>query len=271
MTPLITLTTDFGLADGFAGVLRGVIYSIRPDACVIDLSHDVPPQNVYAGAQVLANAVPYFPRPAVHLCVVDPGVGSSRRPIAIAVGETRFVGPDNGVLSLAVAVVEKESASPARAVHLDNPRYWLPRVSNTFHGRDLFAPCAAHLAGGVPLAELGSTIDDWLGLALPAPLARADGARVGHVTYIDRFGNIVTDLPDDTLASFGTYQLGIQVGSVTVQGLSSAYSDVAKGELVALIGSSWKLEIAVRDGNAAARLGVYIGDPVIVKRIETLG
>ena len=149
MTKLITLTTDFGLTDGFVGVMKGVILSIHPEAQCIDISHDVPRQNIQQGAFVLANSVPYFPADAIHLCVVDPGVGSARRAIAVEAGETVFVGPDNGVLSLAIGALRAKSpGAQVRAFHLNNSRYWLPRVSTTFHGRDVFSPCAAHLSHG---------------------------------------------------------------------------------------------------------------------------
>lgn len=264
MASLITLTTDFGLTDGFVGVMRGVIYSIAPDAPVIDLSHGIPPQQVYTGARLLAASVPYFPPQTVHLCVVDPGVGSARQVIAITVGETILVGPDNGVLSLAVAQLERSRAMPARAVKLDQPRYWLPRVSNTFHGRDIFAPAAAHLAQGVPLGAMGTPLDRWITLDLAEPTRRADGALVGEVVYVDRFGNLLTNLSNEHLAEFGTYDLQIEIGGEIVRSLARAYADVAPGELVALLSSSWQLEIAVRDGNAAEQLGVTIGGQVIL-------
>lgn len=265
MASLITLTTDFGLTDGFVGVMRGVIYSIAPDAPVIDLSHGIPPQQVYPGARLLAASVPFFPPQTVHLCVVDPGVGSARKAIAIAVGETILVGPDNGVLSLAVVQLERTLAVPARAVELDQPRYRLARVSNTFHGRDIFAPAAAHLARGVPLEEIGTPLDRWVTLELPQPTRRADGALVGEVIYVDRFGNLLTNISNEYLAEFDTYNLRIEIGGAVVHGLARAYADVAPGTLVALLSSSWQLEIAAREGNAAEWLGVSIGGQVVVK------
>lgn len=271
MAPLITLTTDFGWTDGFAGVLQGVILSICPAARVVDLSHGIPPRQLLSGAMVLAAGVPYFPPDSIHVCVVDPGVGSERRAIAIAAGETLFVGPDNGVLSLAVADIKRRRGGTARAYQLENPRYRLPRVSNTFHGRDIFAPAAAHLACGVALEELGAPLAEWITLARRVPSFGEDGTLVGRAVYIDRFGNVITDIADDTLPSAGTYELRIEIGGETLRGLSSAYADVARGELLALIGSLWKLEIAVRDGNAAEQLGIRVGDPVIVKRIQKIG
>lgn len=264
MPPLITLTTDFGLTDGFVGVLRGVILSIAPDAQIVDITHGIAPQQIQQGAFVLANSVPYFPRAAIHVCIVDPGVGSARRPIAIQVGETIFVAPDNGVISLAVAELSaNETISPV-AVQLDNPRYWLPRVSNTFHGRDIFAPVAAQLACGASLSELGTPVVSWTTLTTPAPDRRPDGALVGQVIYIDIYGNLVTNINPEQLDDFDTAKLCIQVGKRELRGLGRTYSDVAPGEIAALIGSPWKLEIARRDGNAAQALGVKLGDKVIV-------
>lgn len=268
MRTLITLTTDFGLADGFVGVLHGVIHAIAPDAHVIDLSHEIAPQHILEGALVLAHSVPYLPQRAIHLCIVDPGVGSARKPLALAVGETIFVAPDNGVVSLAVAEAAKRVGDAPRAFHLNNPRYWLPRLSRTFHARDIFAPVAAHLANGVPLTALGAPVEEWVTLTLPQPTRRADGAWVGHVIYIDRFGNLIVNLTESDLAAFDPRALNIEIGGRVVRGLVDSYAEVAPGELAALIGSSWKLEIAQREGNAAQALGVKVGEPVVVREAE---
>ncbi len=266
MNNLINLTTDFGLSDGFVGVLHGVILSINPRAHIEDISHGLPPQEILEGAFVLSNSVPYFP-PAVHVCVVDPGVGSARRPIAIQVGQSFFVGPDNGVLSLAVQDMEAREHTTARAVELLNPRYRLPRVSNTFHGRDIFAPAAAHLSRGIPFEELGAPVQAWIRLAPPAPVRLPTGGLSGRVIYIDRFGNLITNIGDTDLAGLtasGTSGVRIEIAGRRLNGLARSYSDVAVGELAALIGSPWKLEIAEREGNAARTLGVRVGDEVRV-------
>ncbi|HZQ11157.1 MAG TPA: SAM-dependent chlorinase/fluorinase, partial [Anaerolineae bacterium] len=176
MTKLITLTTDFGLTDGYVGTMRGVILNIAPDANIVDISHDISPQSIQEGARVLARSVPYFPERAIHVCVVDPGVGSARKPIAVAVGETMFIAPDNGVISFAVAALSARNNYPPRAFELTNPRYRLPRVSMTFHGRDIFSPAAAHLANGVPLEEIGTFLHDFVKITPPAPLVESDGS-----------------------------------------------------------------------------------------------
>lgn len=266
MTNLITLTTDFGLTDGFVGVMKGVILSINADAQCVDITHDIPPQDIHQGSFLLANSVPYFPAAAIHLCVVDPGVGSTRRAIAVQVGETTFVGPDNGVLSLAIQTLGGRAPVNPRGFELNNPRYWLPRVSTTFHGRDIFSPCAAHLSRGVPLEELGAPIDDWITLAPSGPSRRKDGSLVGHVIYVDRYGNVVSDISEQTLREFGTDELIVEIAGREIRGLARTYSDVEPEEFAALLGSPWKLEIAQREGNAAEALGICVGDELVVRR-----
>lgn len=266
MTNLITLTTDFGLVDGFVGILKGVILSINPEAQCIDITHDVGRQDVVGGAFVLANSVPFFPEAAIHLCVIDPGVGSTRRAIAVQLRETLYVGPDNGVLSLAIA--EQRSRLPEvqpRAIELNKPFYWLSRISSTFHGRDIFSPCAAHLSRGIPLQELGTAIDNWMTLAPSRPTRRSDGTLLGHVIYIDHYGNIVSDIAEKELAPLGTDEISVEIGGREIRGLAKSYSDVEPEEFTALVGSPWKLEIAQREGNAAEALGVQIGDPILVR------
>jgi S-adenosylmethionine hydrolase len=266
MTNLITLTTDFGLTDGFVGVIKGVILSINPQAQCVDITHDIARQNVQQGAFVLANSVPFFPQAAIHVCVVDPGVGSARRPIAVQMGESVFVGPDNGVLSLAIGAQQAHTPDPQpRAFHLNKPRFWLPRISTTFHGRDIFSPSAAHLSLGVPLQDMGDPIDDWVSIAPSKPTRRRDGSLLGHVVYIDRFGNIVSDITEDALKEFGTRALSVEIAGREIHGLVQTYSDVEPEEFAALIGSPWKLEIAQREASAAEALGVCVGDEVVVR------
>ncbi len=256
MSRIITLTTDFGLSDGFVGMMKGVILTINPDATIIDITHDIAPQNVEQGAFLFANAAKYFPADTVHVVVVDPGVGSARRAIAAKEGETFFVAPDNGIL----ASVFRPSSS---VVHLDKPAYWLPRVSNTFHGRDIFAPVGAHLSLGVPLEVLGAPIDDWVRL-LHATAVRAGDEITGHVVHIDRFGNIVTNIGEELLSGVDRAWVVVRVGGRVVRGLRLSYSDGARGDVIALISSSWQLELAMREGSAAQALGVHIGDPVAI-------
>ncbi|MBN1136596.1 MAG: SAM-dependent chlorinase/fluorinase [Anaerolineae bacterium] len=259
--PIVTLTTDFGQADGYAGAMKGIILTICPEAILVDISHEVRPQAVRQAAYVLSTATPYFPAGAVHLVVVDPGVGSDRRPIAVRSERATYVAPDNGVLSLALAL-----DPPQAAVHLraDRP------IGATFHGRDLFAPAAARLACGADLDELGEAVSLTGLVSLPnlSPQQQPDGSWIGHILHIDRFGNLisdieypVTDAPSTALNSQGV----VWVGKVRIAGVIRTYSDVAPGELVAYVGSSGHLEIAVRDGSAAVRLGVGVGDAVRVE------
>jgi S-adenosylmethionine hydrolase len=278
---LITLTTDFGLDDNFAGVMKGVIAGIAPRARVVDLSHAVPPQDVRAGAFVLMTGFAFFPPGTVHLAIVDPGVGSDRRAVALAAGGYYWVAPDNGLLGYALGALAAAGrlggrwddgwwwlTDDAAAVALAEPQYWRPTVSRTFHGRDVFAPVAAHLAAGVPLAALGPRIDRVQALALPRPEPLPDGWR-GEVIYVDRFGNLITNLTARELgdrdwrivvqAPHTRRAVGNAPGSVgtAIPGLSASYA--AMGRLGAILGSSGHLEIAAPNGNAATLLRAGVG------------
>ena len=267
MNRIITLTTDFGTRDGFVGVMKGVILRINPQATLVDITHDIAPQDIEQGAFLAANAVKYFPADAIHVVVVDPGVGSARRPIAMQLGETFFVAPDNGVLTQAVANCQLSIVnSKIRVVHLNNPAYWLPRVSATFHGRDIFAPVAAHLSLGVPLDALGEPIDDWVKLSSCANALRLGEEIVGRVVHIDRFGNAITNIGEELLAGMDRARVVVRIGAHALRGIKPTYAAATSGEAVALISSSWQIEIAVRDGNAAQTLGIRIGDEVIIQR-----
>jgi S-adenosyl-L-methionine hydrolase (adenosine-forming) len=273
MNRIITLTTDFGLTDGFVGTMKGVILSINPNATLVDITHDIAPQNIEQGAFLFANAAKYFPADTIHVVVVDPGVGSARRAIAIKVHETIYVAPDNGVLSLAISDWRLETLrespianlqSPFRAVHLNRPAYWLPRVSNTFHGRDIFAPVAAHLSLGVPLETLGDPIDDWVRLSGCAAAFRSGDEIAGRVVHIDRFGNIVTNIGEEMLAGMDRARIVVHIGGKVVRGVKTTYADAARGELIALISSAWQVEVAMREGSAAQTLGIRLGDEVVL-------
>ncbi len=262
--PIITLTTDFGLADGYAGAMKGIILGICPEAILVDISHEVRPQAVRQAAYVLSTVTPHFPPGAVHLVVVDPGVGSDRRPVAVRSGRATYVAPDNGVLSLALAV-----DPPQMAVHL---RAAQP-ISATFHGRDLFAPAAARLACGVNLAEMGEPISPagLVALSSLSPQRLPGGSWLGQILHVDRFGNLISDIrdircgPTIPAPERRPTQVVVWVGKERIAGVIRTYTDVAPGELVAYVGSSGHLEIAVRDGSAAARLGVGVGDAVRVE------
>jgi S-adenosyl-L-methionine hydrolase (adenosine-forming) len=254
---IITLTTDFGEVDGYVGTMRGVILGICPRVTLTDLSHQVPPQDIRAGAFVLFQAVAYYPPGTIHCIVVDPGVGSQRRAVAVRTRQAIFVAPDNGVLSLVLA-----GQPVLEAVSLVNPAYQLPEVSATFHGRDIFSPAAAHLACGVPLAEFGPVVTNLVRFQVPRPRRRDEGSLEAHVMHSDRFGNLILDLrAEDLPASNPRFSLNGE----TIDTLSHTFADVAEGELLAYVGScADHLEIAIRNGNSAQRLGAKIGDPVIV-------
>ncbi len=274
MNRIITLTTDFGASDGFVGTMKGVILSINPQATIVDIAHDIAAQNVEQGAFVFAAAARYFSEDAIHVVVVDPGVGAARRPMAVQVGQTIFVAPDNGVLTKAIDYWQhlplqaaqglKVESGKIRAVHLNRHEFWLARVSATFHGRDIFAPCAAHLSLGVPLEAMGEPITDWVRLPYTLPSRRGDGAIVGRVAHIDRFGNLVTNIGEEMLEGKHHERLVIEIAGKKIIGLKHAYADGATGELIALIDSGWVLEIAQREGNAARALGVSVGDGVVL-------
>jgi S-adenosyl-L-methionine hydrolase (adenosine-forming) len=260
----ITLTTDFGTQDGYAGILKGVIWQIAPDAQVADLSHTVKPQDILGGALVLGRSAPYFPQGTVHLAVVDPGVGTARRALAARLGGCFFVGPDNGLLTLLYRQAERssapgENASPAiEIVCLDQPRWWRKSLSRSFHGRDIFAPVAAHLANGVALAELGTPIHDPVLQYLPMAQVLDDGWR-GQVLHIDHFGNVATNIERKHLAAFSSVQVRIGV-EIVARGLVNSFGDAEPGRLVAMIDSDDRLALCVVNGNAARRLGVQVGD-----------
>jgi S-adenosyl-L-methionine hydrolase (adenosine-forming) len=266
VTRPIFFLTDFGLADTYVGVVKAVILGIAPDARIVDLTHDVPPQDVRAGAFALLTAVPHLPEDAVVLAVVDPGVGTARRPIAVQVGGRTFVGPDNGLLSWAIGVSE-----PDGCVVLDRSRFWRPTVSATFHGRDLFGPVAAHLARGVPLAEVGSPCAGIQALPFPPVRRKIDAqwqivSAQGEIIHVDRFGNLIANLSAADLPS----QPIVIIAGRSISGLAPHFQpvgDVATADgsrLIALIGSSGLLEVAVPNGSAAAALVVGVGTPVTV-------
>lgn len=257
MQPIITLTTDFGTRDPFVGVMKGVILGICPDARLVDLSHDVAPQDVLEAALVIESSARFFPAGTVHLAVVDPGVGSRRRALAISAAGQRFVGPDNGLFSAAFDEAGWE------AVSLENPEYRLTEMSQTFHGRDVFAAAAAHLAAGVGLGQLGPPVRDPVRIQLPG-CRFENGAWVGEVIGADRFGNLLTSV---TARRLGEAAAGwiVELGGRLLGPLVSCYADGREGEPSAIIGSSGRVEIFVRNANAQAVLGAGCGTPVRVR------
>lgn len=257
---LVTLTTDFGTTDPFAGIMKGVIAGRAPNARVIDVTHGIPAQDVLAGALVLRQAVPYFPPGTIHVAVVDPGVGGPRWPLCVETTRALFVGPDNGLLSLAAPKPEV-----LRIVHLTETRFFLPAPSATFHGRDVFAPVAAALATGTSPAALGVEAQNMVRLALPAPAVEAHRVQ-GQVIYVDGFGNLVTNVPGELVEGMGRGELALRIRDVQVRGISTSYSAVAPGDPVAVVGSWGLVEVAVREGSARARLGVDVGEAVVIER-----
>ena len=257
---LITLLTDFGLQDGYTGVMHGVIFRIAPGAVVVDLTHLIPPQDVREGSLAWSRAYSYFPEGTVHVAVVDPGVGTHRRPIAARVGRYFFVCPDNGLLTPILADAEKPG-DPVEIVHLNQPRFWLSQVSHVFHGRDIFSPVAAHLASGVPLAELGSRINDPVRLPDREPAPHGNGWQA-EVISIDHFGNLTTNLEPHHLA--GIPAVRVLIAGREIDGLVSTFGARSAGELVALFDSDDRLAICVVNGSAARELNAAVGMPVSI-------
>jgi S-adenosylmethionine hydrolase len=252
--------TDFGTRDGNVGVMKGVIWTIAPETQIADLSHEVDPQHIRQAAFILGRHAFYFPENTVHIVVVDPGVGTERRPIAAQIGPQRFVGPDNGVCTLMLERAEHHRW-PVKIVHLNKPEYWLPKVSDIFHGRDIFSPAAAHLAAGVPLEDLGVVIDDPVRISTPQPQRTPQG-RLGEVVYIDRFGNIVSNIHRDDLAGLG--EVNVTLAGITINGLVRTFGERPPGELIALYSSNDYLLVSVVNGNAAAAIKASVGDAIEV-------
>ncbi|MCA1785285.1 MAG: SAM-dependent chlorinase/fluorinase [Desulfobacteraceae bacterium] len=261
--PVISLLTDFGLTDPYVGIMKAVVASVCPEARVIDISHDVAPQDVYQAAFMLAAAYGFFPDNSVHAVVVDPGVGSSRRIVAVRTSKAVFVVPDNGVLSLVL-----DKAHDVEAFLVDNPDFFLHPVSRTFHGRDVFAPVAAGLACGIKPEAIGPEIalQSLVRLDLAAPHMDASGRLAGTVVYADRFGNLVSNIGRSHLEKHfqDPDAVCVQAGNQVISGMSSCYADAAKGGLLAIVGSFDMLEISVNQDSASRVLQMAIGDPVYV-------
>ena len=274
---IVTLLTDFGASDGYFAAMKGIILSLNPTATIVDITHDIPPQDIHAAAFVLSQCVASFPSGAVHMVVVDPEVGTSRRALAIATPDALFLAPDNGVVSLALSRYfswpgtrvlagpphpERRPVPPSlRALAIENQSLFLSTVSHTFHGRDVFAPVAAHLASGVPLDAVGPPVADLNVFEVPNPLPQSGGAVTGWVVHIDRFGNLITNVPEGTIKAI-TDPVEVVLGGIVIQGLSRTYAE--GGQLMALIGSHGCLEVASRNGSAAKVLGIERWSPVHV-------
>ena len=256
----VTLTTDFGIKDGNVGVMKGVIWGIAPQAQIADLSHTISPQNVAEASLILVRAAPYFPENTVHVVVVDPGVGTERRPIAARLGNQFYVAPDNGVLARLLMRAELRQET-IQFVHLNKPEFWLPEISHVFHGRDIFAPAGGHLAAGVPLSEMGSPMDDPVRLNLPRPERTSSGFK-GQIIHLDHFGNIHTNIRHEILGE--AKDATVRLCGREIHGMVETFGQRPAGDLVALYGSSGDLIVSVVNGNAARHLNAKVGEPVEV-------
>lgn len=254
---IITLTTDFGDRDGYVASMKGVIHSIAGPVNIIDISHNISPQDLMEAGFVLRNSIPYFPDNTIHLVVVDPGVGTHRRAVAVKTSRHTFVAPDNGLLSL---LIEEESPT---IVELDNQNFWRSQgTSATFHGRDIFAPAAAHLASGVTIDKLGSTVDSLTPMHWALPISDREGIQ-GWVVHVDRFGNCITNIPREMVAgSQANRSVKCYAGTAILKDIRFTYGNVAPGEPIALYNSSDQLEIAINQGNASQLLNLEKGSRV---------
>jgi S-adenosyl-L-methionine hydrolase (adenosine-forming) len=258
--PIITLTTDFGLSDHYVGVMKGVILSIAPRATVVDITHDVPPYSVSEGAFQVSEAWPHFPKKTVHVVVVDPGVGSERRPILVEAGGHYFVGPDNGVLALVYGGTKAPGKSGVR--HITNKKLFGKQMSSTFHGRDVFAPVAAHLAKGSKPALVGPLIEDYLRPRAEKPVRTGHRVWQGVVLRIDRFGNLITNFLVSEFPAVLERPFVLIPGVARVEKLIGHYGEAGVGETAAIVGSSGYLEVVANQASAAKILGVGAGAPV---------
>ena len=256
---LITLTTDFGASDHFVGTMKGVILGIAPRARIVDITHQIAPYNVTEAAFVISQAWRYFPKRTVHVVVVDPGVGGARRPILVEAAGQYFAGPDNGVFSMIY------DAAPHKVRVISNSRLMLPQVSRTFHGRDIFAPAAAHLARKTPPTRFGKLVHDPVRLASLEPSHLRDGAWRGVVLKVDRFGNLITNFHVHRFPDIKVNAFELRAAQITIRRLALSYSDTAIGEVFAIVGSSGYIEIAANQADASRKLGCRAGDPVEIE------
>ncbi|MFC1924106.1 S-adenosyl-l-methionine hydroxide adenosyltransferase family protein [Chloroflexota bacterium] len=275
MGAIITLTTDFGTDDAYVAVMKGVMLTINPEVTIVDICHSIEPQNIAQAAFVISNACDYFPQDTIHVVIVDPEVGSQRRAVILKTPKAFFVAPDNGVLSYVIGTLE-EKLPPSRggppaaekkrlptqlkAVEITNSKFWRHPVSSTFHGRDIFAPVAAHLSLGVLLEDFGQSITSLFALPFPRPQIGANGVLKGHIVHIDHFGNLITDFSKEDLPPSKPC---LEIAGQQIEGLSTSYADADK--LLAILGSSGNLEIALKNGSAASLLDAKVGDEVRIK------
>jgi hypothetical protein len=249
MKRIITLTTDFGLKEHYVGAMKGVILSINPDVIIMDITHEIPPRDIFKAAFTLKNFYSYFPPGTIHIAVVDPGVGSKRKPIALEADNNIFIGPDNGVFTF----IYRESKS-VKSFEISNSKYTLPNISSTFHGRDIFAPAAGYLSLGVSVNDLGKRVMKPVRLPIKEPEVK-EGKIIGEVIYVDSFGNLITNVA----AYLVKPKSWIYIGGEVIKGISKSYSDVPKGKLLAVIGSGGFVEISVNQGSASELIEGRLG------------
>jgi S-adenosylmethionine hydrolase len=254
--PILTLTTDFGLSDHYVGTMKGVILGICPRARIVDISHDVKPFAVSEAAYLIAQAYRYFPPGTVHVVVVDPGVGTSRRPILMEAAGQRFIAPDNGALGMIF------SREKHKVRVISNSRYFRNPVSATFHGRDIFAPVAAHVAAGAPVSGIGKLIGDYVRADFEAPRRTGERTWLGSVLHIDRFGNVITNFQAAEFPDLHERRFAFKIGRRRIAALASNYAERAPGELFVIAGSSGYLEISVGQASAADLIRCAPGAPV---------
>ena len=264
---IISLLSDFGHKDPYVAEMKAVILSIRPEAYIVDVTHEVEKFNIRMGAYVLASAAPYFPPNTVHVAVVDPGVGTQRRAIIVETSRSLYVGPDNGLLMLAA---QKEHITNVYSI--DNPKYMLPKVSKTFHGRDIFAPAAAYLTAGTKPSEFGPAIDDYIVPDFAKPHQR-NGELLGEVLHVDDFGNTISNISAEDLKTVGINEgntLQVRLGDKIVSLMfCSAYGEVAVGDPLVLVGSSGFLEVAINQGSGSRTFGAKVGDTFCVSIVSS--
>jgi S-adenosylmethionine hydrolase len=259
---IISLTTDFGVADHFVGAMKGVILGIAPRVHIVDITHSITPYDLNEAAFVLGEAWRWFPRGTIHVAVVDPGVGSARRPIIVEAAGHRFIGPDNGLFT----AIYDAALPKVRAIM--NSKLMLPRVSRTFHGRDVFAPAAAHLAKGTSPAQFGELVHDFVRVASLAPQRIAPNTWLGRILKVDRFGNLITNLHVDHLPDVRTRPFKLSVGERSIARLALNYAETGIGEMFSIIGSSGYLEISANQQSAMRQLGCSVGAPVQLEIFE---
>ena len=259
MSAIITLTTDFGPGSPYVAAMKGVMLSIHPAVQVVDISHGVAAQNVRQGAVLLAEATTWFPAGTIHVGVVDPGVGNERRIVYAQIGDQQYLAPDNGLLSRLTL-----KTRPSLIIALENPEHWLPSISNTFHGRDIMAPVAAQLSLGMEADRLGPAIAELVELDWPSPRVAA-GEIGGNVLWIDGFGNVITNITGGMLAAAERSRVTVEIAGQRVHGIDRTYGDRPIGTLMALVGSSGYLEVAMARGSAAGQIGAEVGASVTVR------